>query len=115
MVFSYGFYVAFLYLYQSIGYLDYPESNALSHFVDLTYHILETRTMSWMLMIFVPIICIMLFDVSAKVFSNLWYPTQSQIHLEINRCKRLKREIKKGETGTDKPIAEAMVASLDNE
>jgi hypothetical protein len=37
--------------------------------------------MSWLLIIFVPIAG-MLFDVVGKVFSNMFYPTQTQIHLE---------------------------------
>lgn len=35
-----------------------------------------------MLILFVPIAGIV-FDASAKVFSNLFYPTQTQIHLEL--------------------------------
>jgi hypothetical protein len=37
--------------------------------------------MSWLLIIFVPIAGI-LFDVVGKVYSNMFYPTQTQIHLE---------------------------------
>ena len=38
--------------------------------------------MSWMLLVFGPIIGIT-FDVMFKVYSNMFYPTQTQIHLEI--------------------------------
>jgi hypothetical protein len=38
--------------------------------------------MSWLLIIFVPIAG-MLFDVVGKVYSNMFYPTQTQIHLEF--------------------------------
>jgi hypothetical protein len=38
--------------------------------------------MTWILILFVPIIC-MIFDVCGKVFSNMFFPTQTQIHLEL--------------------------------
>jgi hypothetical protein len=52
-------------------------------------------------MIFVPIIAIIL-DVVAKVFSNMFYPTQTQIHLEIEANekadkKRYEREFARGQ------------------
>jgi hypothetical protein len=37
--------------------------------------------MTWMLILFVPIIAIVV-DVCGKVFSNMFYPTQTQVHLE---------------------------------
>lgn len=56
--------------------------SALSGFVDVTNHVLGTRSMSWMVIVFVPVFG-MVFDVCLKVFSNLYYPTQTQIHMEI--------------------------------
>jgi hypothetical protein len=38
--------------------------------------------MSWVLLLFVPIIG-MVFDVVLKVFASMFFPTQTQIHLEI--------------------------------
>lgn len=38
--------------------------------------------MSWMLVVLVPFMG-MVFDVAGKVFSNMFFPTQTQIHVEI--------------------------------
>jgi hypothetical protein len=56
-------------------------ASQFSGFTLTTNHILGTRSMSWLLILFVPIIG-MIFDVCGKVFSNLFFPTQTQIHLE---------------------------------
>lgn len=54
-------------------------------------HVLATRSMSWMLMLFVPIMG-MTADVVVKVFANMYFPTQTQIHMELEaREKMLKR------------------------
>ena len=45
-------------------------------------HAFGTRSMNWMLMFFVPVIG-MIFDVSLKVFANMYFPTQTQIHVEM--------------------------------
>jgi len=82
-------------MYQIIGRSG--ARGAFSVFVNETEHFLETRTMSWILIVFVPLICILVFDVSAKVFSNLWYPTQSQIHLEIESLQKTEEKRKKQE------------------
>jgi len=50
--------------------------------------------MSWMLITFVPIMAVLV-DVVFKVFSNMYYPTQTQIHMEI--LAKEKRERKRGE------------------
>lgn len=47
--------------------------------------------MSWMIVTFVPIIAIG-FDVSGKVFSNMFYPTQTQIHLEIECMQNMEKQ-----------------------
>jgi hypothetical protein len=57
-------------------------ASSFSYFVDTVFHVLHTRSISWMMIILVPIAG-MVFDVSGKVYSNLFYPTQTQIHLEI--------------------------------
>jgi hypothetical protein len=38
--------------------------------------------MTWMVSILVPTIAV-IFDVTGKVYSNMLYPTQTQIHMEI--------------------------------
>jgi hypothetical protein len=76
--FSLGFYISFLYIYQLFGRFG---ASQLSAFTDVTNHVLGTRSMSWLLIIFVPVAG-MVFDVVGKVYSNMFYPTQTQIHLE---------------------------------
>ena len=51
-------------------------------FVFVTTHVLNMRSMTWMVSILVPTIACIL-DVTGKLYSNLYYPTQSQIHAEI--------------------------------
>jgi len=77
--FSIAFYLFGIYVYQIVGR---PGASEFSPFVETTWHVFHTRTTTWMLFIFVPIAG-MVFDVSAKVFSNLFYPSQTQIHSEI--------------------------------
>jgi hypothetical protein len=56
--------------------------NQFFAFVGITPHILGTRSVNWMIMFFVPIFGMAL-DVAGKVFSNMFYPTQTQIHIEL--------------------------------
>lgn len=51
------------------------------NFVGVTPHVLGTRSLNWMILFFVPVTA-MAFDVAGKVFSNMYYPTQTQIHIE---------------------------------
>jgi hypothetical protein len=55
--------------------------------------------MSWLLIMFVPVAG-MVFDVVGKVYSNMFYPTQTQIHLELeSQGKVLARKRRFEETG----------------
>ena len=76
---SVGFYLFAIYIYSLLGRWG-PSS--FSYFVDTVFHVFHTRTISWMLVLLVPIAA-MIFDITGKVYSNLFYPTQTQIHLEI--------------------------------
>jgi hypothetical protein len=76
---SIGFYLVFLAIYQVIGRSG---PGLFSDFVDVANHVLGTRSLNWMLIVFVPIFAEVA-DVCGKVFSNMYYPTQTQIHLEI--------------------------------
>ncbi|KAL7578624.1 hypothetical protein ACA910_009770 [Epithemia clementina (nom. ined.)] len=82
--FSIGFYFWAINTYQLIGRLCV---SSLSSFVDVVNHVLGARSLSWMLIAFVPIFG-MVFDVSLKVYSNLFFPTQTQIHREIESKER---------------------------
>ena len=76
---SIGFYFWAINNYQMMGRIFVSN---LSSFVDVMNHVLCTRSLSWMLIVFVPIIGVT-FDVCLKLFSNMFYPTQTQIHREI--------------------------------
>ena len=84
-------------VYQLIGRSGAGE---LSSFLMVVNHAFGTRSMNWMLMFFVPIIG-MIFDVSLKVFANMYFPTQTQIHVEIESkekriAKQRARQLRKG-------------------
>jgi hypothetical protein len=53
-----------------------------------------TRSVNWLIILVIPISG-MGFDLFGKVFSNMYYPTQTQIHIEIEakeRAKGIKRD-----------------------
>lgn len=79
ILFSIAFFLVCISIYQLGGLYGV---NALSPFTLTTNHILGTRSLSWILILFVPMIC-MIFDVCGKVYSNMFFPTQTQIHLEL--------------------------------
>ena len=79
VILSISFYFVCISLYQLVG-LGGPSSFA--GFTLTANHVLGTRSLTWILILFVPIIC-MMFDLCGKVFSNMLYPTQTQIHLEL--------------------------------
>jgi hypothetical protein len=56
-------------------------------------HIFSTSTLNYVSMLFVPIFG-MAFDLCFRVFSNMYYPTQTQIHIEIEskEVSKLKKE-----------------------
>ena len=61
-------------------------------FVGITPRVLGARTINWLIILFNPVFG-MSFDVAGKVFSNMYYPTQTQIHMEIEN--KEKAEAKK--------------------
>jgi len=79
--FSIFFYIWFLYMYQYIG-RDGAQVGTFFPMVYVTEHLLNMRSMTWMVSILVPTIA-MILDVTGKVYSNMFYPTQTQIHSEI--------------------------------
>jgi magnesium-transporting ATPase (P-type) len=79
VLFSIAFYLVCISLYQLVGR---RRASSFAGFTLTANHVLGTRSLSWILILFVPIIC-MIFDVCGKVFSNMFYPTQTQIHLEL--------------------------------
>jgi hypothetical protein len=76
-------------VYQLIGRSG---ASGFSAFLMVTNHAFGTRSINWMLLAFVPIFG-MVFDVSFKVFSNMYYPTQTQIHVELeSKEKRIAKQ-----------------------
>jgi hypothetical protein len=59
-------------------------------FIWVTNHLLNMRSITWMLSMLAPAIACLL-DVSGKVIGNMYYPTQTQIHAEI-ASKELKQK-----------------------
>ena len=74
------FYIAFLYIYQAIA-ID-ADDPSFTPFVGVTTHTLNTRSITWVLVFMVPV-ATMSVDVAAKMFGNMYYPHQTQIHMEI--------------------------------
>ena len=62
----------------------------------VTEKVLNTRIISWIILFLVTLACICV-DVIGKVFSNMYFPTQTQIHREIQVLdfKKKKREEKR--------------------
>lgn len=61
-------------------------------------HVLATRAINWLAILFLPIAAIA-FDLAGKVFGNMFYPTQTQIHIEIEA--REVAQKRKTENGTE--------------
>ena len=55
-------------------------------------HVFGVRSISWLYVMFVPIAACVA-DVVLKVFANMYFPTQTQIHMEIQKIE----EKEKGE------------------
>ena len=102
---SVGFYFIFISAYQLVGRAS--SNPTVGQFADIANHVLGTRSINWMLFFFVPIFGIV-FDIVFKVFSNMFYPTQTQIHMEIEAVgkrdrKRKERRAKREEANAETP------------
>jgi len=86
--FSIGFYLFAIGVYGALGHIG---PSQFSSFTNVTGHVLTTRTLSWIIMVFIPIAGIA-FDIIGKVFSNMFYPTQTQIHVELESKQKAKNE-----------------------
>ena len=63
-------------------------------FVGVTDHLFGTRTVNWLALIFLPI-CAIGFDLAGKVFSNMFYPTQTQIHIELEAKEAAEKSLRR--------------------
>eukprot|EP00934_Nitzschia_sp_Nitz4_P003792 Nitzschia sp. Nitz4//scaffold193_size40683//22974//28351//NITZ4_007501-RA/size40683-augustus-gene-0.57-mRNA-1//-1//CDS//3329540285//3782//frame0 len=94
------FYVVFLVVYQIIGERGPGEYFNL---VGVVTHILTTRVINYLVIIFMPLGAIA-FDVAGKVFGNMFYPTQTQIHIEIeSREIAAKKQAERAEARGEQP------------
>lgn len=84
---SFLFFVGFMYLYEVSGQLG---PSPFSDFTEIPYHAWHVRVLSWMSILLVPVAGVV-FDVTGKVFGNLFFPTQTQIHVEIFANEILKK------------------------
>jgi len=91
---SIAFTFFFLYTYQTIGRDTVAEGfTSMAAFVCVTWHMFHTRSITWMVLLLTPISAVVA-DVVLKVFSNTYYPTQTQIHKERQWQERQQQESK---------------------
>lgn len=93
---SIGFNFFFLYVYEQLGKIS-GAGSIFAPFVGVTSHTFHTRSMVW-IVITLATVAATVADLILKVFSNMFYPTQTQIHKEISVLKtrrRLKRQNKR--------------------
>mmetsp|Transcript_24073 Transcript_24073/g.66728 ORF Transcript_24073/g.66728 Transcript_24073/m.66728 type:complete len:1719 (+) Transcript_24073:215-5371(+) len=72
----------FLPIYNKITKFADKYSGGFFNLNGVVPHVLRTSATNYILLLFVPIAG-MAFDICWKVFSNMYYPTQTQIHIEI--------------------------------
>ena len=75
----------FLYTYQLIG--RDTGASSFSPFTLVTFHMFHTRAITWMIVFIAPITAT-LADLAMKVYANMFFPTQSQIHKESQALDR---------------------------
>jgi hypothetical protein len=59
--------------------------------VGVVSHMFSTRVINWLAILFLPMAGIA-FDVAGKAFGNVFYPTQTQIHIEIESKERAEKK-----------------------
>ena len=74
------FYLWFLYTYEAVA-VNVTDPT-ITPFVGVATHTLNTRSITWMIIFLAPVTALMI-DVALKLFSNMYYPSQTQIHMEI--------------------------------
>merc|ERR1719330_1853813 len=87
---SIGWNFFFFYIYERIGMRGYVQD--FSPYVSVASHLLHTRSVSIVLMFFVPISA-MAIDVIGKVISNMFFPSQTQIHREKENLQLAGKEV----------------------
>jgi magnesium-transporting ATPase (P-type) len=97
-----GWNIFFIVTYDYIGTSGV---SSFSPFVMVTHHTFGTRSISYMVVLIVFLSC-QVVDVVGKVFSNMFYASQTQIHREIQvlEYKKQKREEKRIQTSPDHEV-----------
>jgi len=92
------FYIFFLFIYSQLGKWFGPGITTFYYFLGVTEHILGASSLNYVIMLFIPIGGIAI-DIAGKTFSNMYYPSQNQIHLELeSKSKKLTcSKIEKGQ------------------
>jgi len=83
---SFLFLLFCLYVYERLG----TSGGIFGVFAMVTTHMFNKRLVTWVLMILVPLAACAV-DVAFKVFSNMFYPSQLQIHAEIQAQNQKKK------------------------
>jgi len=76
------YFLLFLFLYAQLGIWAGPSIGTMYLYTGVTNHILGTSSLNYVVMLFIPIGG-MAIDVAGKAFSNMYYPSQNQIHIEL--------------------------------
>mmetsp|Transcript_9024 Transcript_9024/g.10441 ORF Transcript_9024/g.10441 Transcript_9024/m.10441 type:complete len:481 (-) Transcript_9024:80-1522(-) len=79
---SFLFYVLFLYTYTGYSQMFGVSAGTAFPYISVPQHVFSTSSLNYVLIVFIPISG-MAFDVAGKVFSNFFYPSQTQIHIEL--------------------------------
>ena len=83
-------------------------ASSFSDFVDVAMHVFQRRLMTWMLILLAPTAAIVL-DVSGKVYSNFYYPSQTQIHIEIQAQEMREKKSQRNASSTGENFGEDAV------
>ena len=91
---SIGLIIFGLFVYSEVGAIGGPQLGTLFLFVGVPNHVFGASGMNYVMMLFIPIAGIAL-ELFGKVFSNMFYPSQNQIHIE-RQSEELQRMKKHG-------------------
>mmetsp|Transcript_27964 Transcript_27964/g.34016 ORF Transcript_27964/g.34016 Transcript_27964/m.34016 type:complete len:417 (-) Transcript_27964:166-1416(-) len=80
IILSFLFWLFGSYMYSLVGRTT--KSTDFGNYTDVAMHVFDRRSLTWMLALMAPIAAAMC-DVAGKLFANMFFPTQTQIHLEI--------------------------------
>ena len=78
IVLSYGFWMFACYMYAYVARFSFPKDM----FNDVASHTFNRASIAWLVFFLIPVAtCVC--DVTAKLFASMYFPSQTQIHMEI--------------------------------